>query len=242
MDLNAWQKNWDELGKDDPLWLVISDPSKAGGKWNPDEFFATGRQEISQVLEEARARQLTIPRGRALDFGCGVGRLSQALAQEFDEVQGVDISPSMIGHAKWFNQFPEKCHFHINAENSLPMFPSDHFDFIYSGLTLQHIEQQFALNYIREFVRVCKPGGVIIFQIISPVLWRSLVPKFAVEAWRQIKHGKKPYIGMFGLSRRQVARTLNASGAKVADVVARSSDTTRFNSYQYFATKISAAR
>ncbi len=34
---------------------------------------------------------VTIPHGKALDFGCGVGRVTQALAQYFDEVYGVDF-------------------------------------------------------------------------------------------------------------------------------------------------------
>ena len=39
-------------------------------------------------------------RRSALDFGCGIGRLSQALAEHFDQVYGVDISPKMIELAR----------------------------------------------------------------------------------------------------------------------------------------------
>jgi len=38
--------------------------------------------------------------GRALDFGCGLGRLTQPLAERFDEAVGVDIAASMIEGAR----------------------------------------------------------------------------------------------------------------------------------------------
>ena len=238
MDLNAWQKNWDELGKNDPLWLVLGN-RPGGGQWGAEEFFQAGRDEIRNVFAELDGLLVSVRRSRALDFGCGVGRLCQALAETFEEVHGVDISPSMIEHARRFNRFPDRCKYHVSAENGLPMFPSDHFDFVYSVLTLQHIEPRFARNYLREFVRVTRPGGVMAFQVLKPVLWRGLVPQRAAEAWRRFKHGRKPYIGMFGMSGREVTRAVEAAGAKVIQVSPLPCDTSRFLSYKYFATKTS---
>jgi len=237
MDLKAWQQNWDELGKDDPLWLVVSDPSKKGGRWDPEEFFATGREEIRGVLADLDKLRLSVPRRRALDFGCGVGRLSQALAEQFDEVHGVDISPSLLENAKRFNRFPNKCTFHLNAENGLPMFESNYFDLVYSCITLQHIEPRFAKNYIREFARVARPGGAIVFQALRPVWWRALVPEAAVGVWRRFKHGGKPYIGMFAMSHRTITGALESAGARVVHVAPLWCENKRFLSFQYFATK-----
>ena len=77
MDISDWQKNWNELGKDDPLWVVLTDPAKKGGKWDPSEFFETGRTEIKNMLRELSDKGIELDKTRALDFGCGVGRLSQ---------------------------------------------------------------------------------------------------------------------------------------------------------------------
>ncbi len=49
--------------------------------------------------------------GKALDFGCGVGRLTQALADYFNEVAGVDVSPTMVNKALEYNKKPTKFHF-----------------------------------------------------------------------------------------------------------------------------------
>ena len=99
-ELRQLQKNWDEFGKKDPLWAIITWPEKKGNKWEREEFFSTGRDEIDSVMAYLKSLHLEIARRRALDFGCGVGRLTQALARHFDSVVGVDIAPSMLRLAK----------------------------------------------------------------------------------------------------------------------------------------------
>ena len=48
---------------------------------------------IDQLLGWLRELHVQVRPGRALDFGCGVGRLTQALAGKFSECDGVDIAP-----------------------------------------------------------------------------------------------------------------------------------------------------
>ncbi|WP_420485333.1 class I SAM-dependent methyltransferase [Iningainema tapete] len=106
-------------------------------------------------------------RKTALDFGCGVGRLSQAMVQYFETVHGVDISPSMLKLADKYNQHGSKCKYHLNDQDNLKLFPDNYFDFIYSKITLQHMEPQYSRRYIREFLRILAPQGLLIFQIPS---------------------------------------------------------------------------
>jgi SAM-dependent methyltransferase len=237
MNLSDWQKNWNELGKDDPLWVVLTESSKKGGRWDPVEFFDLGVKEITQVLAEAATLNVPLRKGRALDFGCGVGRLSQALAMHFDQVHGVDISPSMVGHANRLSRFPEKCQYHINAEEHLGLFPDNHFDFVYSNITLQHIEQRFAKAYIADFLRVAKPGGIIVFQVLNPAFPRSLVPEFLVRMWRRLKHRGKPYIGIFGFRDGEIDSLCEANGGKILRIEKTNSDDSRWLSRRYFVTK-----
>jgi hypothetical protein len=94
MELNELQRHWDILGKEDPLWAIITWQDKKGNKWDPAAFFASGRQEIADVMQYLASLHLDGPRQRALDFGCGVGRLTRALADHFAKATGVDIAPS----------------------------------------------------------------------------------------------------------------------------------------------------
>src|SRR5438094_676221 len=184
MNLEEWQKNWDQLGKDDPLWVVLTHPAKKGGKWKPDEFFETGTGEIREVLDSVRSLGVELKCGKALDFGCGVGRLSRALSEQFTEVHGVDISPSMITYATAFNRDRPNCHFHLSASDRLETFQDGWFDFVYSNIALQHIEPKYSKQYIREFFRVLRPGGIAVFQLITSTWLRRLFPLWFVERYR----------------------------------------------------------
>jgi len=65
-----------------------------------------------------------------------------------------------------------KCRFVLNDAPNLPLLDDRSFDLVYSRLVLQHIPPEFVRNYLREFVRVTKSGGVITFQLPTPSLER----------------------------------------------------------------------
>lgn len=163
--LRKLQENWEGFAQADPLWAICVDPLKRDRKWNKEEFFTTGKLEIGRVMTYLRSLGV-IPDASsvALDFGCGVGRLTQALAGLFRECWGVDISPTMIHLAQEFNRNPQ-CHFHLNETGDLRNLADDHFEFIYSSIVLQHIPRRHVEGYLREFIRVLKPGGVLVFQV-----------------------------------------------------------------------------
>ena len=96
MDLARLQRNWTNLGKQDPLWAMLSDPSARGGAWDFEAFLQTGRDFVSWIERHVAGLALQVEFGRALDFGCGYGRLTQALAMRFDQVVGVDIAENGI--------------------------------------------------------------------------------------------------------------------------------------------------
>lgn len=133
------QETWDTLGAEDPMWAVLSSPGTRGNRWDREEFFATGRAEIESVFDDLAARGVTVQPGRALDFGSGAGRLTQALAARFDRVDGVDIAPSMVAAARRFNRHGERCTYHVNERADLSLFDDGVFHLIYSRITLQHI-------------------------------------------------------------------------------------------------------
>src|SRR5438270_11146128 len=94
------ERNWNLYGQADPMWAVRMAPDKQGGRWTPEEFFAAGEAEIATVLGHVnRLGRAPDFSGAALDFGCGVGRLTQALAGRFSVTYGVDISSAMVKRA-----------------------------------------------------------------------------------------------------------------------------------------------
>jgi SAM-dependent methyltransferase len=163
----ALRRHWERLGRRDPYWAVLTDPRKQGGRWDIDEFFGSGVVEIDDVLQRAARLGFADLRRRALDFGCGVGRLTQAMARHFERCDGVDISESMLRAARQHNRWPNRCHYHLNPSSDLGLFADESFDFVYSTLVLQHMEPQYSTGYMREFLRVLAPDGLLVFQIPS---------------------------------------------------------------------------
>jgi SAM-dependent methyltransferase len=161
MTLETHKTDWEELASLDPMWAVLSDKAKRGNRWNAEEFFGTGKEEIDRLMAEVNA--FSTKGGKALDFGCGVGRLTRALLEHYDEVHGVDISENMIKKARAFT--PE-CHFHVNDSDGLSLFPDQMFDIVYSNIVLQHLPSAAVIGkYVAEMFRVATPSGLVIFQV-----------------------------------------------------------------------------
>ena len=65
MRLARLRRHWDEFGRTDPLWAILTAPDKKGNRWSVDEFLATGREEIAALMAYLDARQLAGGRTRA---------------------------------------------------------------------------------------------------------------------------------------------------------------------------------
>ncbi len=169
MRLDELAHNWDRFGREDPMWAVLTNSYRKGNRWDPDEFFETGRSTVSDWLDVLDRLDVAVNRGRALDFGCGLGRLTQALCEHFDRCDGVDIAPSMIEGAERWNRHGSRCTYHLNTGGDLADFADGAFDLVFCYLVLQHMEPDLAKGYISEFMRLLGPGGVVVFQV--PEAW-----------------------------------------------------------------------
>ena len=165
MSLERHKEDWERLAEVDPLWAVLTSAEERGGAWDADRFFATGEAEIAQVLAIADGLR-PVARGRALDFGCGVGRLTRALGTRFERAVGVDISEGMVRRATSLNEAFPACEFRVNASSDLGQFESDSFDFVYSSIVLQHLPSRRDVElYVTELLRVARPDGLAVFGI-----------------------------------------------------------------------------
>ena len=165
--LDHLRRVWERLGDDDPLWAVLSDPRKRGGRWGIEEFFATGAAEIDAQLAVVGALGLPRERGFALDFGCGAGRLTRRLAGHFRRALGIDVSASMVATARKLNADLDNAEFRVNASPRIEGVADASVDFVCSHITLQHIPAALAAGYVEEFLRILAPGGVAVFQFVA---------------------------------------------------------------------------
>ena len=221
--LQKLQRKWEGLAQADPLWAICSDPEKRNGRWDREELFATGRNEIKVVLAYLADLGLSLDwNAPALDFGCGVGRLTQALAAHFPECWGVDISPTMINLAKEYSQDLAQCRFLLNEQNHLESLIDNYFGFVYTSIVLQHIAKKHSRLYIAEFIRVLKPGGVLIFQIPDRLrlgMVKKLRVKLGLRSKIEAVLRKKSYaMEMHCIQEAEVRKLVQECGGQVVDV------------------------
>jgi len=168
LQLSKQKRDWDELGELDPLWAVLTEPEQRFGSWDLSAFFRTGQEEIAEVLAVAKRLERPARFERVLDFGCGVGRLTRALAPYFNECYGTDVSECMINQAIMLNKAIGNCKFVLNVDSNLERFADGHFDLVITRRVLQHLPSQALIRtYLRELVRVLAAGGLLVFQVPS---------------------------------------------------------------------------
>ena len=233
--LRELQKNWEGLARTDPLWAICTDPLKKNNGWSREEFFATGRDEIARVVScvESLGQKLDWS-APALDFGCGVGRLTRAMAEHFRKCWGVDISPTMVRMAEEFNADRPQCHFLLNEGDQLAGLPENHFGFIYTSIVLQHIPETITRKYLQEMVRVLKPGGVLVFQIPAALRGSALARlrhKLALRSrLRKLLRKQDGYVmEMHCMAEDDVRAVIAACGARVVDARLTNSCDPSFN-------------
>ena len=193
------------------MWAVLSDPAKRGGGWDLDEFLSTGEHEIDGLIKYVHTLPVKIGHERVLDFGCGLGRLTRPLAAHFGSAEGHDISQAMIDGAREINSDITNTSFrHV----PYPPLPSrdGRFDLVYCRLVLQHMETEAAMIYIREFVRILKPGGLAVFQCPVRALVEGEIPPSQVDL-----DERTAYIEMHAHPRDGIEETISASGGRMVD-------------------------
>lgn len=241
MNLKDLQNNWNKFGKLDPLYAILLEEDKKGNKWNPEQFFERGRQEIDYIMDyTTNTLGLTVCRKKALDFGCGVGRLTQALANYFEEVVGVDIAPSMLKGARKYNQFDDRCTYVLNERDDLQSFENNSIDFIYSNIVLHHMRPEYCKAYLKEFIRILAPSGLLVFYMPSVLLkeWvppatqqlpptallpkakqfvKNLLPNPVLKAYVKFRYESRPIMEMYCVKRVEIEACLRENGGDVLD-------------------------
>lgn len=148
------RSEWNERARQDAHYFV------AFGRRDQDdeEFFATA----ADVVRELEFELKRLPeRRRALEIGCGPGRLLRPMSRHFEEIHGIDVSDEMIARAREKLRGVPHAHAHHASGSDLRLFGDGYFDFVYSYAVFQHIPSaEVVFSYLRETVRVLKPGGV----------------------------------------------------------------------------------
>jgi SAM-dependent methyltransferase len=122
-----------------------------------------GHDSYWRFHRDAFLELLPPPHGKALDLGCGEGRLTRDLAERGHEIVGVDLSPTLVAAARAAAPELEFCEANAAA---LP-FGNEMFDLVVAFMSLQDVdEMERALD---ETARVLRPRGVFCVSVVHPL-------------------------------------------------------------------------
>ena len=159
------RSDWDRRARENAFHYVASSQAD----WDLEEFYVSGKDSVSKTIlpdMDSICRGRSGRTLRVLEIGCGMGRMTRALADIFGEVHGVDISGEMVTRARDLLDDVPNVYLHQNNGVDLVALGDLRFDFVFSFIVFQHIPSQAIIeNYIREVGRVLRPGGLFKFQV-----------------------------------------------------------------------------
>ena len=211
---------YEDLGHKQALWAVMTYPEFRDDE-NVDNFFESGVSEIKLQMDRLADLSIHIEHGQCMDFGCGVGRLTNALGDYFSSVTGVDVSSTMIEKA---NNLKKLSHvnFLLNKREDLGSLEDSTFDFVYSNKTIQHIPYPASKNYVKDFIRVLKPGGVAAFLVHNCKHAEEESFKFNLQKWfRETirpfvkKLRGKPPVQIHPISKQNIEKFITEAGGEI---------------------------
>ena len=163
--LEKMQRDWDARARENARYYV----NTARKDWTDEEFFQSGERTVA---EEISTDMINICQGKdpadmkVLEIGCGVGRVTRALARKFGEVHAVDVSGEMIAQARKSLANEPNALVYLNNGMDLSVIPGGQFDFAFSTIVFQHIpSREVIYNYVREVARLLRPGALFKFQV-----------------------------------------------------------------------------
>jgi SAM-dependent methyltransferase len=201
---NDASTDWQRLGSTDPYWAVLThDRFRASALTESArrEFFESGEEHLESIVQTIRSTlDSNFAPSRALDFGCGVGRVLVPLARLVPVAVGVDVASSMLAEAKK-NVLEQGLSAELVLGDDALSNVKGTFDFIHSYIVLQHIPRARGERIIAELLQRLRPEGVaalhLTYGLGLPVTkrlfrWARLRAPFVGRAWNVVK-GRAAY-------------------------------------------------
>ena len=162
--------SWRKYGRDDPYFGVLTEEryrSKNLDDAARADFFATGEAHVEQVLSTiARHVAPDLRIDRALDFGCGVGRLLLPFGNRFKEVAGVDISEDYLAETAANARKAGLSNLQLVTHLEELSAKGLDYDLLHSCIVFNHIPMPTGLKLLGQMANMARDGGVVAVQML----------------------------------------------------------------------------
>jgi ubiquinone/menaquinone biosynthesis C-methylase UbiE len=133
------------------------------GHTDPDLFQRTAEATRDLLVECVEVR----PEDIILDIGAGIGRVGQVLAPMCKEWIGADVSENMLAMLRQrLSPFPNVRTVALSGYDLQPIL-SNSVDMVYCTVVFMHLDEWDRYSYVREGLRVLKPGGRMLVDNVN---------------------------------------------------------------------------
>jgi SAM-dependent methyltransferase len=144
----------------------------------PETRLAYRAEAGLDAVESALVEQFLPSAGTVLDLGCGNGRVALALAERGYDVEGVDISPSMIEEARAAAAAAGvEARFRVGDAVKLPHDENELDAVVFACNGIGHLTRDGKSACLVEVQRVLRPGGVALFSLRTPYALNRMLPR-----------------------------------------------------------------
>ena len=152
------KEEWNRRAKKDAFRYV----SAFRKDWDEESFYRWGEIQTRIVIDRFFESLGVDPSSlKALEIGCGAGRMSRALASRFKFVFAYDVSEEYASIAKEKNSQLKNVVFAVNDGVSFPEIEDETIDFVFSGWTMQHMPtKEIVVKNIEELARILRKNGL----------------------------------------------------------------------------------
>ncbi|MEO1151082.1 MAG: class I SAM-dependent methyltransferase [Pseudomonadota bacterium] len=213
--------DWSYVAREEPYFGVLANEKYrtsniTGG--SIEEFYKSGENDIHRIRVLCNDVFKIMPKGRVLDFGCGVGRHTLAISKVSEHVTGYDISQEMLDIAQ--TRASTKNITNVAFENRLPKGP---FDWINSYIVFQHIPPKEGYFLFEEIVSRSSESAALTIYI---PFWseanvrasKNILSHLVTNLIRaQARYGRKPaetLIQMHTYELSRIVKIANIAGFK----------------------------
>lgn len=159
--------HWRRWGESDPYFGVLCEQRFRAGEIarHREDFFRSGPPVVEERLAAAERHFGLLGRERALEFGCGVGRLTLPLAAAFNHVTALDIAPAMLAEAQRNAQAAGRDTIRFALSDDRLSAAEGAYDFVLSSIVFQHIPRRRGLAILARLLDRVAPGGIAAIQL-----------------------------------------------------------------------------
>jgi ubiquinone/menaquinone biosynthesis C-methylase UbiE len=174
LNRSQYKQVWTKVSADENSAKMV-----VGGFIDEETYEATAKMTVGMLETYVGLNRDDV----ILEIGAGIGRVGAVLAPRCKEWIGADVSPNMLKHMRRrLKGVPNVRPLEISGYDLAPIADSS-VDLVYCTVVFMHLDEWERYAYVREGMRVLKPGGRMLVDnvnLASDAGWRFFQEHCAV--------------------------------------------------------------